>query len=427
MDAFSFADGHDGSLFRPSRMNYPGSRSGPKTRYDLPQRHRAYGNGDQVDAILFDGTSLQPQAWKPHVNLERPLSGAGSTSLFPARTTPRDAAVLSDCARCVLQPLTDKTSGRDLVGLEDCDRARYHPLSERNLPELPLIDEKNDVHGCVVLGGKEVGKTTLIMSLLAVTNGKYPSKKDAEIEERKQNMPAFGQSYEFPERDVRLGSGDVRSMRLILTDTPPCGTNSREEQPLCATVSPNSTQHFSAIPSWMRVTMRGGNLPHYAALFVIDALALPLWEDSARCRDLARLLAVLKRNQYTVVIAVTKLFKARKIALHEAAHGADHKGSVGKDPHSSYETFVSRYLEKVSACIQAKAYENDWSFSKGPDCPSFPLLNSTIFDAPTWIGPGDYKSWQAKRGTPALPNFRYMESQLQRIITALSIRSHPDL
>ena len=28
-------------LFRPSRMIYPGSRFGPKTRYDLPQRHKA--------------------------------------------------------------------------------------------------------------------------------------------------------------------------------------------------------------------------------------------------------------------------------------------------------------------------------------------------------------------------------------------------
>jgi hypothetical protein len=317
--------------------------------------------------------------------------------------------------------------GREAMALNEYDRARYHPLSDRNLPELPLIDEKNDVHGCVVLGGKEVGKTALIMSLLAVTNGKYPSKKDADIEERKQSMPAFGQCYEFPERDVRLGSGAARSMRIILTDTPACGTNSREEQPLCATVSPNSTQHFNAIPSWMRVTMRGGNFPHYATLFVIDALAVPLWEDSARCRDLARLLAVLKRNQYTVVIAVTKLFKARALATQEINHGADHKGHVGKDPHSSYETFVSRYLEKVTASIQAKAFENDWSFSQGPDCPSFPLMNSTIFDAPTWPSALDYKSWQAKKGTPALPNFRYMTHQLQRILTALSIRSHPDL
>lgn len=62
-------------LFRPSRMIYPGSRFGPKTRYDLPQRHKApvrwsserraeaYGNGSELEAIIFNGTSLQPEAF----------------------------------------------------------------------------------------------------------------------------------------------------------------------------------------------------------------------------------------------------------------------------------------------------------------------------------------------------------------------------
>jgi hypothetical protein len=301
-------------------------------------------------------------------------------------------------------------------------------LADRNLPELPLIDDKNDVHGIVVLGGKESGKTTLIISLLAAISGEYPSTKDEEIKEKRRSMPAFGQCYELPEREIRLGSGELRNMKAILTDTPPCGTNPREEQPLCVTVSPNSTQHYNAIPSWMRVTMRGNNFPHYAVLFVIDALASPLWEDSARCRDLARLLAVLKRNQYTVVIAVTKLLKAREIALREAAYGADHKGEVGKDPRSSYETYAGRFLEKVSASIQSKASENDWTFSQGPDTPPFPLVNSTIFDAPTWMGLADFKSWQdRKKGAPELPNMRYMTSQLNRILIALSVRSHADL
>jgi hypothetical protein len=325
------------------------------------------------------------------------------TVLFSNRTSPREPAVLSDAARLVL-----------------------HPLSDRNLPDLPLVDEKNDVHGSLVLGAKESGKTTLILSLVSLVTGSYPSKKDAEIEEKRHSMPAFGQHYELPDRDIRLGSGSVRNMRMILTDTPPCGTNQREEQPLCVQVSPNSTQHYNAIPSWMRITMRGGNFPHYAVLFVIDALAEPLWEDSGRCRDLARLLAVLKRNQYTVVLAVTKLLKARETALREAAHGYDHKGQVGKDPRSSYEAFVGRYLEKVCASLQAKAVENDWSFSQGPDNPSFPLVNATIFDAPTWVSITDWRKWQDKKGTPELPNLRYMRSQLERILTALSVRSHPE-
>merc|ERR1712226_1784767 len=108
------------------------------------------------------------------------------------------------------------------------------------------------------------------------------------------------------------GKGTVQPMKLVLTDTPPCGNNQRDEQPLCACVSPNSTQHFNAIPSWMRITLRSGNYPHYAVIFVVDATATPLWDDVARCRDLVRLLAVLKKNQYTVVIAVTKLLSLRE-------------------------------------------------------------------------------------------------------------------
>jgi hypothetical protein len=315
------------------------------------------------------------------------------------------------------------TSPREPAVLSGAARLMMHPLADRNLPDLPLLDEDNSVHGSLVLGGKESGKTSLIISLMTLVSGKYPSNKDAEIEERRRSMPAYGQCYELPEREIRLGSGNVRSMRVILTDTPACGTDQREEQPLCATVSPNSTQHFNAIPSWMRITLRGGNVPHYAVLFVVDALAVPLWEDSVRCRDLARLLAVLKRNQYTVVIAVTKLLKARELALRETAHGNDHKGQVGKDPRSSYEAFVGRYMEKVCASLQAKACENDWSFSQGPDTPSFPLVNSTIFDAPTWVSVTDWRKWQDKRGTPELPNLKYIRSQLERILTALSVHT----
>lgn len=401
MEALSYASGREQLTFRPSRTNYPGSRFGPKTRYDLPQRHRSYGNGDEADAILYNGTSLQPQAWKPGLDAD-----SGRSPLFPARTSPRgfsEPAILGDAARLML-----------------------HPLSERNLPDLPLLDQNNDVHGSIVLGGKESGKTTLILSLLSLVTGTYPSKKDAEIEEKRRAMPAYGQCYELPEREIRLGGGNVRKMRVILTDTPACGTNHREEQPLCVQVSPNSTQHYNAIPSWMRITMRGGNFPHYAVLFVIDALAVPLWEDGARCRDIARLLAVLKRNQYTVVLAVTKLLKAREIALCETAHGSDHKGQVGKDPRSSYEAFTGRYLEKVCASLQAKASENDWSFSQGPDTPAFPLVNSTIFDTPTWVSITDWRKWQDKKGTPERPNLKYMQSQLERMLAALSVRSHPE-
>mmetsp|Transcript_26986 Transcript_26986/g.46839 ORF Transcript_26986/g.46839 Transcript_26986/m.46839 type:complete len:413 (-) Transcript_26986:70-1308(-) len=411
MESLAYADLPDRMPFRPSRTNYPGSRFGPKTRYDLPQRHKSYGNGDTADSILYSGTNLQPHVWQPG---QDPNLGSMATSspLFAQIRTPREdsGAVLSDAARSML-----------------------HPLAERNLPLLPLLDERNDVHGILVVGGTGCGKTSVILSMLAHSNGSFPSRKDPQIMEKKRTMPAYGQQYELPEREVQMGGasgtggGETKLMRLVLTDTPACGTNLREEQPLCATVSPNSTQHFNAIPSWMRITLRGGNFPHYAVLFIIDGLATPLWEDSSRCRDLARLLAVLRRNQYTVVLGVTKLLKLRQIALREAAHGTKHEGQVGKDPRSSYEVFVGRYLDKVCASLQAKALENDWSFDhEGPDKPSFPLVNSTIFDVPTWTSAGDYKAWQDKKGTSELPNLKYLHSQLSRMLASLARRSHPD-
>jgi len=220
-----------------------------------------------------------------------------------------------------------------------------------------------------------------------------------------------------------MRDGTCKTMKFVLTDTPACGTNRGEEQPLCTAVTPNSTQHCNAIPSWMRIMMRG-MIPHYAVLFVIDATAVPLWEDERRCRDLARLLSVLKRNEYTVVIAVTKLLKLRHDAQAAVNHGSPHCGAVGKDPRSCYETFVSAYLGKVVSSIQAKALEEHWSMSQGPDCPAFPMVNSTIFDVPTWTNAGDFKSSQERKGASELPNKRYVDQQLERLVMAVSRRSH---
>eukprot|EP00927_Polykrikos_kofoidii_P078347 TRINITY_DN75180_c0_g1_i1.p1 TRINITY_DN75180_c0_g1~~TRINITY_DN75180_c0_g1_i1.p1 ORF type:complete len:428 (+),score=49.76 TRINITY_DN75180_c0_g1_i1:121-1284(+) len=375
------------TLFRPSRTCYPGSRFGPKSRHDMPRRFKAYGNADEGEAVLFQGSSLE----QPTMSLCQPA------------TTPRGPRVLGD-------------AGRSL----------FHPLAERNLPELPLIDAGNDVHGILVIGGKGAGKTSLVVSFLAMINGAYPSRRDSQIQERRRAMPTYGQCYELPEREVRFRDGSTRDMRLVLTDTPACGVIPREEQPLCASVSPNSTQSFSAIPSWMRITMRSGNFPHYSVLVVIDSTAAPLWQDTARCRDFARLFAVLKRNQYTVVIVVTKLLKARQAAQRNANYGSDHGGEVGKDPRSSYEAFVSRYLEKTCTAIQAKATENNWAFSQGPEAPAFPLTNVTMFDAPTWESIGDYRMWQEVRASQELPNAKYMHGQLNRILLAASVRSHAD-
>eukprot|EP00435_Cladocopium_sp_Y103_P043671 s1349_g12.t1 len=467
---------YEHKLYRPSRMIYPGSRFGPKTRYDLPQRHKAYGNASELEAIIFNGTSLQPQVWSGSSGGAKAPPPGTSASSCPgpsARGQAQDeesqvaasqalrkhtimASVPTTCQPCnecfkVLKippvaSLADVTEAYHQQALrwlpeyelEDPEvaektfeklRGAYQVLAdagrslltERHLPELPLINDRNDVHGVALLGGKSSGKTTLICSLLAVLNGKYPHSYD--YKEKLREMPVYGNSWDFPEREIRYMSGETRQMRVVLTDTPPCGPNPREEHPLCAKTSPNSNLHYSAVPSWMRIILRSGNQPHYAVLFIIDATAPALWEEPQRCRDLARLLAVLKRSQYTVVIGVTKLLKLREDRLREDAYGKDHRGEVGKDPRSSYESFVGRYIDKVCACLQAKAGENDWSFTDGPEHVAFPLPNVSIFDVPTWTSVTDFQAWEGRKGTPELPNFKYYNCQLSRLLHAVCKRS----
>lgn len=377
------ASGVDRSLFRQPRFVYPGSRFGPKTRYDLPKRLKAYGNADEAELVLFAGTALEPQAWSPLEDSRVPATSSGALSLS---------------ARSILRPVVG--------GI---------------LPELPLLDSKNsDIHGVLVLGGKRSGKSSLILSVFAVLSGKYPIALDSQA--KKHALPVFGQSYQLPEKQVvRLAEGRDEPQWIQLTEGQPCGTDPKEEQPLCATVSPNSSQHWNAVPSWLRVCLRSGNIPNYAVLLVIDATAKPLWEDTPRCRDMARLLAVLKRSMYNVIIAVTKVRQARAAAMKDVAYTGKLSTEVGKDPRSNYESYADRYLGKVCAALQARAGESDWSLSP-PGTPTFPLPNVTIFDVPTWTGALDHQTWLGRRGTPDLPNLRYMNSQLTRLLQALCYR-----
>ncbi|CAL1171388.1 unnamed protein product [Cladocopium goreaui] len=239
------------------------------------------------------------------------------------------------------------------------------------------------------------GKTTLICSLLAVLNGKYPHSYD--YKEKLREMPVRVLSL----CEIRYMSGETRQMR-------PCGPNPREEHPLCAKTSPNSNLHYSAVPSWMRIILRSRLAEGTAALPRLGPLA-------GRSR--------LSFNGYTVVIGVTKLLKLREDRLREDAYGKDHRGEVGKDPRSSYESFVGRYIDKVCACLQAKAGENDWSFTDGPEHVAFPLPNVSIFDVPTWTSVTDFQAWEGRKGTPELPNFKYYNSQLTRLLHAVCKRS----
>jgi len=352
-----------------------------------------------AEAILFDGTSLQPHSWNP------------------SATYPPDP-----------HPMKSVKAAKSNMVLSDAARAILHPLSERNLPELPLVDPSHDSHGIAILGGKGSGKTSLALSLQALVTGNMTSRHDKAAYEKAGVMPTYGQKYDLPECAVKLASGGTEMMKLALTDTPPCGTDSQEEHPLVADVHPNSTRHFNAIPSWMRISLRG-NIPHQSVIFVVDATATPLWQDEERCRGMARLFSVLKRSQFTVVIAVTKLLAARTEALKGHYKGIDHQGAVGVDPCGCYETFVGRYLEKCSSAIQTSANRSGFRLRYGDsaeDAKPFPLANHTIFDVPTWTSVGDFKRWAEKTGTAELPNMQYYKKQLGRLLSGAAMRAHPE-
>merc|ERR1712176_690700 len=145
--------------------------------------------------------------------------------------------------------------------------------------------------------------------------------------------------------------------------------------------------------------------------------------DLTRCSDLARLLSVLRKSQYTVVLVVTKLLLAREAAIRNSVWQA-HNGEVGKDPRSCYESFVSRYLYKVSAALQAKAQ----SEIESPEQP-FPVPNVSIFDAPTWANGTEYRNLREndrERRHTLLPHFKYATVQLRKILDAVCIRSHAE-
>mmetsp|Transcript_59580 Transcript_59580/g.141772 ORF Transcript_59580/g.141772 Transcript_59580/m.141772 type:complete len:410 (+) Transcript_59580:106-1335(+) len=394
-------------LFRPSRTCYPGSKYGPKSRYDLPQRHLSYhhtgAKDDEIETTITDSRLRMPMS----LNLTSPRrESAGRDWLNDSG----GVDVLSGAARFML-----KSSFRD-----------------RHLSDRSWVYPDNDAHGVMLLGPLGCGKTSVLLSMLASITGSFPSRHDLEQQQLKAILSSYGQGYELPlEQQVRVGD-EVKSVRVIVTDTTPCTRGGKDGNPLCLSVSPNSAHHFNAIPSWMRMTLREGKYPHFGVVVVLDALATPLWEDEVHCRDLARVMAVLRRSQYAVVIAVTKLYRAREIARRDANYGVDHGGQVGKDPHVSYETFVSRYIGKTCAALQAKAKDNDWATVAAPavpskpedeaDSPPFPLNNATIFDIPTWISVGDFAKWQERRGTSELPNFKYFTSQLQKLLFAVSVQ-----
>jgi len=275
-----------------------------------------------------------------------------------------------------------------------------------------------NLHGVLVLGGMGAGKTSLILSLLAHVSGSYPTRFNADIKQKTMSMPLYGQRYDVGQCEMELSEAGKKSLQIILTDTPPCGTDLKQELPLCSNLNESGQDPKQAIPSWMRVFMRGGQYQHSTALFVVDATQSPLWEDTRRCCELVQLLFALKRSEFNAVLVVTKLRKARSDALRSAAYGSLVGSIPVKDPQSSYEVFVSRYIAKLDQALRIQARALGFCLSEEPFEPSYP----DIFDAPTWVNVGDYRGCRENKCMAERPNWTYMSAQLKKILVAVSIR-----
>ncbi|CAK0896278.1 unnamed protein product [Prorocentrum cordatum] len=225
-------------------------------------------------------------------------------------------------------------------------------------------------------------------------------------------MVATGQPYELSvcERtSTSIG-------RTVVVDTPPYGHGARSERPL----RPQGTR----IPQWLSIVLNAHGLQSKAVVLTVDGTDTPLWEDDAHCADIAALIAALRRESVGVSVAVTKLGRQREIALYDASHGKHHGGQVGRDPRSGYETFASRYVEKVGAALRAKVSRID-DAAEELEQPSFLCAGKTIFDVPTWSGADEFKSWQQKRGTAEPPNFSYATARLRRLLQSTSEQAPP--
>lgn len=270
-----------------------------------------------------------------------------------------------------------------------------------------------------MLGRTGSGCTSLAYSLQALRTGVYPKRHEKKAERDLLSSSARGaRGASAPPMPPTGGDCGVRHMvapraagglPLVITDAQLNGPRSQVRLP-----------GGRRLP----VALRSHSLVHDAVLFLVDATDRPLWEDPERTEELGQLCATLRHQQYTVVIAVTKLYKVREDALKEIRLHGDgaHGGKVGRDPRRSYEEFVSRYVEKTCVTLQATEALKTWLATQEPGAATFPKVGATILDVPTWISRRDFEDWQERRGTIELPNLRYTQVQLEKLAAALALR-----
>jgi len=272
-------------------------------------------------------------------------------------------------------------------------------------------DPKNEELSVLMLGHKGSGCTSLAYSMLAARTGSYPKRFEKKAGREPDVLFTSLGTNPFMAGDVRhvIPPRNSGELPIVLTEVDSSGTASQVRLP-----------GGRRLP----VALRSHSLTHDSVLLVLDTSERPLWEDVTRAEELGQLCATLRQQRYTVVFALTKLYKVREDLLKDMRmRGVDcHGGVPGRDPRRSYEEFVSRYIEKTIVALQATPPLKKWHSMQEPGTPSFPKAGSTIFDTPTWTCRREYEDWQERRGTPELPNLRYVEAQLDKLSTALFVQ-----
>eukprot|EP00927_Polykrikos_kofoidii_P078201 TRINITY_DN75048_c0_g1_i1.p1 TRINITY_DN75048_c0_g1~~TRINITY_DN75048_c0_g1_i1.p1 ORF type:complete len:477 (-),score=44.89 TRINITY_DN75048_c0_g1_i1:141-1571(-) len=342
--------------------------------------------------------------------------------------------------------------------LPDTRLSLFGPLTELNMPTAPPLEDSSRLHGIIVVGCANAGKTSLVFSLLAVASGAYASRFDRDLEaKRRARMTMYGQSYEVAggARPVLVDGGISKQMRVFLTDLPSLvagtgtstsparvddgqagvvltaaavyGTGGVEASCGCggatsaAVALDNCSPAVGDLAGGTTASIASGRTtvrpPHRSVIFVVDATEPPLWEDT-RCQDIAQLMMRFRQQNFPVVIAVTKLDSARKRLV-----------SLGHNVHSTYEAHADWYLEGVCGAIRRAAGMS--CGGPGPDRPTdvFPIPNASCFDAPTWTKVGEWRACQERRASRGgdEPGWVYYQSQLRRLLVAAQSAGHGPL
>lgn len=282
--------------------------------------------------------------------------------------------------------------------LPDPRKSIFCSPTEHNVPDALPLDRVDPVHGVLLVGRAGCGRTTLARSLAAAAAGEHG--KGLPHATTHSDTQSYVVQAGMP---IRTAAGGVGRIPLVLTDTLPLDYIEDERGGFCADA-------FNA-----------GRFSHRAVVFVVDAAAPPLWKDESYRQRISSLMSTCRYRGYTVLVAVAKLEHARQYItdLRLRLAPGDRKT---RDPRACYEDFVGRYLSKLCDTLESAIRTCETK----PSSLQFPVLNSSLFDAPAWL---DAEAWQAGLerhggiGSKA-PTWTYTHSQLHRLLQAATAESN---